>query len=170
MFASSKSNTLQIWVSSVNSQIFFLLSFFVLNDSVPGHSPVIDFTSFPWFSLVFFFFFFFCSPTRVSLPYPCPSNTQWSSWCEKIEQWTAVQWEEFDSKADGRYPTKGHYQSSTRLQKHQRMRWARGVLHPRSVCVSPRHVTFLTCNPGCLLLQMKGASRSTAKIQIDKVH
>lgn len=48
-------NTLQVWVFSVNSQIFFF-HFFVLNYSVPGHNPVIGFTSFPGFCLVGYFF------------------------------------------------------------------------------------------------------------------
>lgn len=65
-------------------------------------------------------------------------------------------------------PKKGHFQSSIGLQKHAKDEVGQRCPPPQK-CVSPRHMTFLSCSPGCLLLQMKGANRSTAKIQTDKV-
>lgn len=104
-----------------------------------------------------------------NLPYTCPSNTQWSSWCEKMDHWTGVQQEEFDSKADARYP-----QKRTFLEQHQSPEtykgWVSQGCPPPQKYMSPRHMAFFSCNPGCLVLQMKGASRSTARIQIDEVN
>lgn len=54
MFASSKYIAGMGFFSQLTD--FFFFSFFVLNDFVPGHNPIINFTSFPWFSLVGYFF------------------------------------------------------------------------------------------------------------------
>lgn len=52
MFASSKYIG-GMGLFSQLTDLFFLISFFVLNDSVPGHNPIIDFISFPW-RVIFF--------------------------------------------------------------------------------------------------------------------
>lgn len=126
-------NTLQVWVSSINPQIFFFVfSFFVLNDLVPGHNPIIDFTSFPWF---FLDFFFFLQPYQSDSPLPLPQqySVEQLMWenravncCSGGRIWFKSRWQI--------PPKKDIFRAASDSRNMQRMRWARGVLHPRSVC------------------------------------
>lgn len=136
---------------------------FVLNASVHGHNPVILFTSFLWFCLMNFFFFFFAAPPQGKPPLPLPQqcSVEWLVWAKR--SWTGVHQEEFDSKVGG----KGHFQSSTRLQKHTDDEVSQRCPLAQK-CMSPWQMTFSSFNSGCLMFQMlrcKQKYRQRTKMQ-----
>lgn len=136
MFASSK-YIAGMGLFSQLTDLFF--SFFCAKWFSAWAQSSYRFDFFPW---VLLGGLFFCSLTRVSVPYPCPSSTQWSSWYEQIDHWTGVQRKEFGSKADGRYP-----QKRTFPEQHQTPETYKGWGEPEvssspEVCVTLAHDIF----------------------------
>lgn len=92
---------------------------------------------------------FFAAPPQGKPPLPLPQqcSVEWLVWAKW--SWTGVHQEEFDSKVGG----KGHFQSSTRLQKHTDDEVSQRC-PPAQKCMSPWQMTFSSFNSGCLVFQM----------------
>lgn len=109
------------------------------------------------------FYFFFAAPPQGKPPLPLPQqcSVEWLVWAKR--SWTGVHQEEFDSKVGG----KGHFQSSTRLQKHTDDEVSQRCPLAQK-CMSPWQMTFSSFNSGCLMFQMlrcKQKYRQRTKMQ-----